>query len=205
VGIYAGTLKRALDLVTATVVVIVILPVILLLSLVLWINNSGSPFFIQPRLGKKNTIFKVIKFKTMNDRRDAAGNLLPDELRLSRLGKWLRKMSLDELPQLFNILSGDMSFVGPRPLLTEYLPLYSAEQGRRHDVKPGITGLAQVNGRNAIDWEEKFRLDVWYVDHLSFWLDLKIIFITIYKVITSEGISGKNVATMERFTGNKKV
>jgi undecaprenyl phosphate N,N'-diacetylbacillosamine 1-phosphate transferase len=197
-------MKPVLDCTIALLLVIIISPALILLSLALWINNSGSPFFIQPRLGKKNDIFNIIKFKTMNDRRDAIGNLLPDDMRLTGLGKWLRKMSLDELPQLFNIISGDMSFVGPRPLLTEYLPLYSAEQSRRHDVKPGITGWAQINGRNAIEWGEKFRLDVWYVDHISFWLDLKIILATINKVISAEGISGKGVATMEKFTGNNR-
>lgn len=169
----------------------------------LFFLNNGKPFFIQPRPGKNEKIFKLIKFKTMNDKRDKLGYLLPDEKRLTVVGKFVRKTSLDEIPQLINVIKGDMSLVGPRPLLVEYLPLYNEEQKRRHEVKPGITGWAQVNGRNAISWEEKFKYDVWYVDHLSFILDLKILLLTIKKVFKREGISSTNAATMERFTGSK--
>jgi lipopolysaccharide/colanic/teichoic acid biosynthesis glycosyltransferase len=166
------------------------------------IANRGEPFFFQPRPGLNGRIFRIVKFRTMNNRRDAKGELLPDAERLTPVGSFVRKTSLDEIPQLINVLKGDMSLIGPRPLLVEYLPLYSREQSRRHDVRPGITGWAQVNGRNAIDWETKFRLDVWYVDHLSFLLDLKIIWLTVLKVFRSEGISAAGSATMEKFTGS---
>ena len=171
---------------------------------VLAVTNRGRIWFIQPRPGYKQKIFSVIKFRTMADARDVEGQLLPDEQRLTGVGKLIRRASLDELPQLINVLKGDMSFVGPRPLLVEYLPLYSPDQQRRHDVLPGITGWAQVNGRNTISWQEKFALDTWYVDHISFLLDLKILFLTALKVVKSEGISSGTSATMERFTGQSR-
>ena len=164
--------------------------------------NKGTPFFFQKRPGKDERIFTIIKFKTMNDRKDPQGNLLPDAERLTPVGKVVRKTSLDELPQLINVLKGDMSLVGPRPLHVRYLPLYNKFQHRRHEVRPGITGWAQVNGRNAIGWDEKFAYDVWYVDHQSFWLDLKILWLTVLKVVRSEGISSATSATMEEFRGN---
>jgi len=171
----------------------------------LWLhfgNRGAGAFFTQERPGQYGKIFKVIKFKTMTDERDENGDLLPDEKRLTKIGKFIRSTSVDELPQLFNVLKGDMSLIGPRPLLPQYLPLYSKEQARRHEVRPGITGWAQVNGRNAISWTKKFELDVWYVDHCSFLLDLKIIFLTVKKVFVREGISSDTSATMEPFIGN---
>ena len=165
-------------------------------------NRGAGAFFTQERPGQYGKIFKVIKFKTMTDERDENGDLLPDEKRLTKIGKFIRSTSVDELPQLFNVLKGDMSLIGPRPLLPQYLPLYSKEQARRHEVRPGITGWAQVNGRNAISWTKKFELDVWYVDHCSFLLDLKIIFLTVKKVFVREGISSDTSVTMEPFTGN---
>lgn len=165
--------------------------------------NKGTPFFFQLRPGWRGAPFKVIKFKTMNDARDEKGEWLPDEVRLTRVGKFVRKTSLDEIPQLLNVIKGDMSLIGPRPLLMEYLPLYSKEQYRRHEVRPGITGWAQVNGRNAISWQQKFAYDVWYVDHLSFTLDVKILLSTIQKVFKAEGISSATAVTMEKFTGNE--
>ncbi len=170
--------------------------------LLLLIANNGKPFFLQQRPGKNEKIFTVIKFKTMNDKKDENGNLLPDEERLTTIGKFIRKTSLDEIPQLLNVIKGDMSLVGPRPLLVEYLPLYNEFEKRRHEVKPGITGWAQVNGRNAISWQQKFEYDVWYVDHLSFGLDMKILFMTFVKVFKSEGINAAGSATMEKFKGN---
>ncbi|GJH40289.1 sugar transferase [Capnocytophaga sp. HP1101] len=170
----------------------------------LWFANDGKPFFYQQRPGKGERIFKIIKFKTMNDRRDATGELLPDAERLTKIGAFVRKTSLDEIPQLLNVLKGDMLLIGPRPLLVKYLPLYNATQRRRHEVKPGITGWAQVNGRNAISWEKKFELDVWYVDHLSFVLDLKILLLTVKKVFIREGISQEGQTTMEEFRGEVK-
>ncbi len=169
----------------------------------LFFNNKGKVFFVQNRPGKNGEIFKIIKFKTMNDKKDAQGNLLSDADRLSVFGKIVRKTSLDEIPQLFNVLIGNMSLIGPRPLLPEYLPLYNSFQRKRHLVKPGITGWAQVNGRNAITWQKKFELDVWYVNHLSFWLDIKIIFLTIKKVFVSEGINAEGEATTIAFKGNE--
>jgi lipopolysaccharide/colanic/teichoic acid biosynthesis glycosyltransferase len=165
------------------------------------IANKGKPFFFQPRPGKNSKIFKVIKFKTMTDQKDALGNLLPDEQRLTPIGNFVRKTSLDEIPQLINVIKGDMSLVGPRPLLVEYLPLYNQTQQRRHEVKPGITGWAQINGRNAIGWDKKFEYDIWYVDHLSFSLDVWILWLTIKKVFKREGISQDGQATMEKFKG----
>ena len=165
-------------------------------------NKGAGAFFLQERPGKDGKIFKVIKFKTMTDERDVAGNLLPDEKRLTKVGKFVRSTSIDELPQLINVLRGNMALIGPRPLLVQYLPLYSPEQARRHEVRPGISGWAQCHGRNAISWTEKFKLDVWYVDHVSLWVDLKIIFITIKKVFIREGISEEGHATMEPFNGS---
>ena len=166
------------------------------------IANDGKPFFYQKRPGRGGHIFSIIKFKTMNDRKDLNGNLLSDAERLTPIGAFVRKTSLDELPQLVNVLLGDMSLIGPRPLLVEYLPLYSERQMKRHEVKPGITGWAQINGRNTVDWPERFEMDVWYVEHLSFLLDLKIIWRTIFKVVKSEGVSSGTSATMEKFQGN---
>jgi lipopolysaccharide/colanic/teichoic acid biosynthesis glycosyltransferase len=167
------------------------------------INNQGKPFFFQKRPGKDEKIFQVIKFKTMNDKKGADGELLPDADRLTKVGVFVRKTSLDEIPQLLNVLKGDMSLIGPRPLLPEYLPLYNETQKKRHNVKPGITGWAQVNGRNAISWKKKFEYDVWYVENLSFLLDVKIIFKTIIKVVRSEDINTENQATTVKFTGNE--
>lgn len=199
---YQKLFKPVLDFVLAFVAFILFSPVFIILFIILLIQNHGRPFFLQPRPGFKGRIFKVIKFKTMNDRRDKSGNLLPDEKRLTSVGRFIRKTSLDEIPQLLNVIKGDMSLVGPRPLLVQYLPLYSEFQKRRHEVKPGITGWAQVNGRNAISWEQKFEYDVWYVDHVSFLFDTRIIFLTIKKVFKSEGISSGSSVTMEHFTGN---
>jgi lipopolysaccharide/colanic/teichoic acid biosynthesis glycosyltransferase len=170
----------------------------------LWIGNKGTPFFTQLRPGKNERIFKLIKFKTMNDKRYQEGNLLGDHERITILGNFVRKSSIDELPQLINVLKGDMSLIGPRPLLIQYLELYDAEQKRRHDVKPGITGWAQVNGRNAIGWERKFELDVWYVDHMNFLLDFKIVIMTIVNIFASKDISNPDHVTMPFFEGNKK-
>ena len=202
-NIYANCLKRVLDFVIAlcafTVSLIILIPV----SIILYFANKGAGvFFLQPRPGKNGKIFKVIKFKTMTDEKDAEGNLLPDEVRLTPMGKFVRSTSIDELPQLINVIKGDMALIGPRPLLVQYLPLYSLQQARRHEVRPGITGWAQVNGRNSISWKQKFEYDVWYVDHLSFLLDLKIIFLTIKKVFVREGISHEGMATMEPFNGH---
>lgn len=181
----------------------VALPILLICILMLLIANRGKIWFTQPRPGRNGRIFTVVKFKTMTDECDAHGHLLSDEKRLTAIGKFIRKTSLDELPQLFNVLKGDMSFVGPRPLLVEYLPLYSAEQARRHEVKPGITGWAQVNGRNTVSWPKKFAYDVWYVEHISLGLDLKILFLTVLKVFKAEGISSETSVTMEKFRGNQ--
>ena len=178
-------------------------PILFLITLWLHFDNKGAgAFFTQERPGRNGKIFKVIKFKTMTDERDVNGDLLPDEQRLTKVGKLIRSTSVDELPQLINVLKGDMALIGPRPLLPQYLPLYNKEQARRHEVRPGITGWAQVNGRNAISWAKKFELDVWYVDHCSFILDLRIIVLTIKKVFVREGISSETSATMEPFTGN---
>lgn len=191
------------DFIIALCVLAVIWPILTVIALWLHFANKGAgTFFLQERPGKNGKIFKVIKFKTMTDERDASGDLLPDEQRLTKVGKFVRSTSIDELPQLFNVLKGDMALIGPRPLLPQYLPLYSKEQARRHEVRPGITGWAQCHGRNAISWTKKFELDVWYVDHCSFLLDLKIIFLTIKKVLVREGISSETSATMEPFTGN---
>lgn len=200
---YSHFLKRILDFLIVFCVLAIIWPILLLLIIWLHFANKGAGvFFIQQRPGKKGKIFKVIKFKTMTDECDVNGDLLPDEKRLTNVGKFLRSTSMDELPQLINVLKGDMALIGPRPLLPQYLPLYDKEQARRHEVRPGITGWAQVNGRNAISWTKKFELDVWYVKHCSFMLDLKIIVLTIRKVFVREGINSNTSVTMESFTGN---
>lgn len=201
--LYRSIIKPLLDFVVSLLVFIVLSPVFIVFVVLLSFANSGKPFFLQPRPGRNNRIFRVIKFKTMNDRKDKNGNLLPDADRLTPIGQFVRKTSIDEIPQLLNVIKGDMSIVGPRPLLVEYLPLYSKEQARRHSVKPGITGWAQVNGRNAISWEQKFTYDVWYVDNMSFALDFKILLLTVRNVVKSEGINSATSATMEKFTGTK--
>lgn len=200
---YKHCLKRCLDFCIALLALLILSP--LLLAVTLWLhfaNKGAGAFFLQPRPGLKGKIFRVIKFKTMTDERDENGELLPDEARLTRVGAFVRSTSIDELPQLINVLKGDMALIGPRPLLVRYLPLYSPEQMRRHDVRPGITGWAQCHGRNAISWTEKFRLDVWYVDNLSFLTDCRVIIDTIRTVVKREGISQEGNATMEAFTGN---
>ena len=200
---YQHFIKRIIDFIVALTVLTVLSPVILLLWLWLVVENRNSgAFFIQRRPGLHGKIFNIYKFKTMNDKCDSSGNLLPDEQRLTSAGRFIRSTSLDELPQLWNVLCGQMSLVGPRPLLPQYLPLYSSEQARRHNVLPGITGWAQVNGRNAISWTEKFKLDCYYVDHISFALDLKILFLTVKKVFIREGISQEGRATMDFFDGH---
>lgn len=197
-------IKRITDMVVSLIAIILLAPILLIVYLL--VNGKlGSPaLFKQERPGLQGKIFTMYKFRTMTDQRDAEGNLLPDEVRLTRFGKLLRKTSLDELPELFNILKGDMSFVGPRPLLIRYLDRYTPQQARRHEVRPGLTGWAQVNGRNAISWEEKFKLDVWYVDNWNLWLDLKIFIITFIKVFKREGISSAEHVTMEEFMGSRK-
>lgn len=194
--------KRLFDLLLAALALIVLSPVLLLVSLLVALGQGFPILFRQPRPGYRGEIFTVFKFRTMRQATDHNGAPLPDERRLTKLGKFLRATSLDELPELFNVLRGEMSIVGPRPLLIQYLPLYNAEQARRHDVLPGITGWAQVHGRNAITWQEKFKLDVWYVDHWTFWLDLKILALTLLKVLKREGVSQPGQATAEPFRGN---
>lgn len=201
--LYRNCFKRILDFCLTLSALVILSPFLLLIAIWLHFANKGAGvFFTQKRPGKGGKIFKVIKFKTMTDERDANGNLLPDEQRLTKVGRFVRSTSIDELPQLINVLKGDMALIGPRPLLVQYLPLYNKEQARRHEVRPGITGWAQCHGRNAISWSKKFELDVWYVDHCSFLLDLKIILLTIKKVLVREGISSETSATMEPFTGN---
>ncbi len=195
-------IKRVVDIVGASVGIILLAPVMLAVALLVLLTMGRPVLFRQQRPGLRGKPFTLYKFRTMRDARTASGELLPDDLRLTTFGKWLRSTSLDELPELFNVLKGEMSLVGPRPLLMEYLPRYSPEQARRHEVKPGITGWAQVNGRNALTWEEKFRMDVWYVDHWNLWLDVKILLLTIWKVLKREGISAEGSATMPVFTGN---
>jgi lipopolysaccharide/colanic/teichoic acid biosynthesis glycosyltransferase len=200
---YATLIKPLLDRFAALIALCLLSPVFVLLMILLFLTGHRPVFFTQRRIGKNNREFKVIKFKSMNDRKDDQGKLLPDAVRLTSFGKWIRKTSLDEIPQLINVITGDMSMIGPRPLLPQYLPLYNHEQKRRHEVMPGITGWAQVNGRNAISWKEKFKLDVWYVDHQSLFLDIRIIFLTLFKIIKKEGISQLGQATMEPFKGNE--
>jgi sugar transferase EpsL len=201
---YRNRGKRAFDLSLAWVAALVLSPLLALLWLLVWTRVGKPAFFRQERPGWRGRPFTVLKFRTMTDARDLAGNLFPDAERLTAFGRWLRRTSLDELPELFNVLKGDMSLVGPRPLLMEYLPRYSPEQARRHEVRPGITGWAQVNGRNAISWEEKFKLDVWYVDHCSLWLDLKILVLTVIQVFQRKGISAGGHATMPVFEGRAR-
>lgn len=196
-------MKRLFELILVIVTLFFLAPVFFLLMIVVHYKLGAPIFFRQIRPGKSGHPFELIKFRTMTGDRNEDGELLPDAERLTNFGKFLRSSSLDELPALWNVLKGDMSLVGPRPLLMEYLPLYSAEQRRRHDVNPGITGWAQVNGRNAISWEDKFKLDVWYVDNQSRWLDIKILLLTVKKVVVKENVSADNHATMERFTGNE--
>ena len=199
---YKHGLKRVIDFILVFIVLVVIWPILLLITIWLHFANKGAgAFFTQERPGKDGKIFRVIKFKSMTDERDASGKLLPDAKRLTHVGKFVRATSIDELPQLINVLKGDMALIGPRPLLPEYLPLYSEEQARRHEVRPGITGLAQVNGRNAISWSRKFELDVWYVEHCSLLLDVRIMLLTIKKVFAKEGIVKDGMATTVRFDG----
>lgn len=200
---YESLIKPFFDKLLALLVLILASPIFIPVIILLGFTNDGKVWFVQQRPGYRGKIFRVIKFKTMNDKKDVYGNLLSDAERLTSVGKFIRKTSLDEIPQMINVLKGDMSFVGPRPLLVEYLSLYNEIQRKRHDVKPGITGWAQVNGRNAISWEKKFELDVWYVEHISFWIDLKILFLTMIKIFKAEGISSEGSATMEKFRGNK--
>jgi len=205
---YAKYFKRPLDFILSLIALIVLLPLLLILTVVGAVAMRGNPFFIQPRPGKmgkdgKEKVFKLIKFRTMDNQKDKDGNLLPDDVRLNRYGRWLRKTSCDELLELINILAGDMSIVGPRPLLVKYLPRYSTEQRRRHEVCPGITGLAQVNGRNAIGWEKRFEYDIQYVDNITFFGDVKIIFQTVGRIFKREGICSNTSATMEEFTGSE--
>lgn len=200
---YKKFFKRFFDFWIALIALICISPILLVVTIWLHFANKGAgAFFFQERPGKDGKIFKVIKYKTMTDERDAEGNLLPDAQRLTKVGSFVRSTSIDELPQLINVLKGDMSLIGPRPLLPEYLPLYSKEQARRHEVRPGISGWAQCHGRNAISWTEKFKLDVWYVDHVSLWTDIKVIWITFMKVLKRADINKEGVATTERFNGS---
>jgi len=198
---YNNFFKRFFDFFIALIGFIILSPLFITITIALYFANQGKPFFFQERPGLNERIFKIIKFKTMNDKKDKNGKFLSDGERLTAIGKFVRKTSLDEIPQLINVLKGDMAIIGPRPLLNHYLPLYSAEQRLRHNVRPGITGWAQVNGRNAISWKKKFELDVYYVNHISFSLDIKIFFMTIKKVFKSEGISKEGHATTEGFNG----
>ncbi|HLN96116.1 MAG TPA: sugar transferase [Flavobacterium sp.] len=199
---YRDIIKPVWEFMLALVIALILLPVILLLTLLLAISNRGQPFFLQERPGKGGKLFKLIKFKTMRDAFYPDGTPLPDKERITKVGAFVRGFSLDEFPQLFNVLKGDMAIIGPRPLLVSYLPLYSPEQARRHEVKPGITGWAQIKGRNALSWDEKFRYDVWYVDNLSFATDMKIFWLSFAKVVKRDGIDNSATHTMQRFTGN---
>ena len=199
---YKSFFKRILDFFTSLTGFILLSPVFILITVGLFFANRGKPFFFQIRPGKNERLFKIIKFKTMNDKKDNSGQLLPDSERLTKIGALVRKTSLDEIPQLLNVIIGDMSLIGPRPLLTQYLPLYNDFQKQRHHIRPGITGWAQINGRNAISWSQKFEYDVWYVTNCSFILDVKILFLTIKKVFVREGISQEGEVTMEVFKGN---
>lgn len=199
---YRSFFKRLLDISIASVAFVIAFPIFVIITILLFIVNRGKPFFFQKRPGKNERIFSVVKFKTMTDQKSDKGELLPDYLRITAVGRFVRKTSLDEIPQLLNVIKGDMSLIGPRPLLVSYLPLYNQEQKRRHEIRPGITGWAQVNGRNAISWEQKFEYDVWYVDHLSFMLDLKIIILTFFKVLKSEGINAEENISMQKFKGS---
>lgn len=201
---YRYLFKRLFDFAASIFGILILSPLLFILTLGLYYANNGKPFFLQKRPGKNGKIFSIIKFKTMTDKRDASGNLLSDEKRLTKIGNFVRKTSLDEIPQLINVLKGDMSLIGPRPLLPEYLSLYNDFQRKRNNVKPGITGWAQVNGRNAISWEQKFEYDVWYVENFNFKIDLKITIMTIKKIFMAEGISQEGQATSEEFKGNKR-
>ncbi|MGG2092734.1 sugar transferase [Bacillus sp. S13(2024)] len=196
-------MKRLFDVLISSCLLLLFSGILLTVFILIRIKLGSPVIFKQKRPGLQGKLFYIYKFRTMTNEKDQQGNLLPDDARLTSFGKLLRKLSLDELPQLINVIKGDISLVGPRPLLIEYLPLYTAEQARRHEVRPGITGWAQVNGRNAISWEDKFTLDVWYIDNLSFWLDIKILFLTVVKVFKTEGISQQGHATMEKFNGSK--
>lgn len=198
---YKAFVKPFFDILSAAIGLVVLSPLLIVITVLLTLANNGKPFFFQLRPGKNGKIFKIVKFKTMNDKKDNDGKLLPDAERLTKIGAFVRKTSLDEIPQLINVVLGDMSVVGPRPLLTNYMHLYNEFQNRRHEVKPGITGWAQVNGRNAISWDQKFAYDVWYVDNISFTLDVKILLKTIIKVIKSDGINSADAATIEPFDG----
>ena len=195
--------KQLIDFFIALISFSLLSPLFLFIIIGLFFVNEGRPFFVQVRPGKHGKLFKIVKFKTMNDKKDSEGNLLSDEQRLTKIGSFVRKTSIDEIPQLINVLKGDMSLIGPRPLLPEYLSLYNKNQKRRHEVKPGITGWAQVNGRNAISWQQKFEYDVWYVENISFRLDMKIVLLTIKKIIIKEGINSADSATINPFNGNK--
>lgn len=198
---YPNKIKPFLDFISSIIGMILLSPLFILITVLLFISNNGKPFFFQLRPGKNGKIFKIIKFKTMNDKRNSQGELLPDSERLTKIGNLVRKTSLDEIPQLLNVAKGEMSIIGPRPLLTNYLHMYTNFQNRRHEVKPGITGWAQVNGRNAISWDKKFAHDVWYVENISFPLDIKILFYSIGKVVSSQGINAADAATIEPFNG----
>ena len=200
---YKDFFKRIFDFSAALLGLLILSRIFLFVMIGLFFANKGKPFFFQSRPGKDERLFKIVKFKTMTDKKDSKGNLLPDEKRLTKLGQFVRKTSLDEIPQLLNVLLGNMSLIGPRPLLPQYLPLYNSLQRRRHEVRPGITGWAQVNGRNAISWEEKFNFDIWYVENYSFLLDIKILFLTVKKVIIREGISADGEATTTAFKGTE--
>ncbi len=202
-GNWSRKMKRVFDFIVAFCTLLTLLPVIVIVALLIRFKLGSPILFTQDRPGLNGKVFKMMKFRTMLDGKDKQGNLLPDHERMTKFGAFLRSTSLDELPGLFNVLKGDMSLVGPRPLLLQYLPLYNSNQARRHDVRPGITGWAQVNGRNAISWEDKFKLDVWYVDNQSFWLDIKILFLTVKKVFVREGISADGHVTIEPFKGSK--
>lgn len=203
-GIYARYIKRIMDVILSVVALVILSPIILIFTIIGTIQMRGNPFFVQERPGKDGKIFKLVKFRTMTNKKDKQGNLLPDEQRLAAYGKFLRSTSMDELLELYNIAKGDMSIVGPRPLLTKYLPLYNDYQKHRHDVRPGLTGYAQVHGRNAISWEEKFDMDVKYVQHITFIGDVSIILKTVYKVLKRDGISSNSSLTMEEFKGTPK-
>lgn len=200
---YTSVIKNILDFITALIALFILSPFFIAIVLILFFSNNGKPFFVQKRPGKNEQIFKILKFKTMNDKKGPDGQLLSDHERMTKIGKFIRKTSLDEIPQLLNVIKGDMSIVGPRPLLVSYLPLYNKEQAKRHNVKPGITGWAQINGRNAISWEDKFKYDVWYVKNISFTTDVKILWKTFGKVFKSEGVSASEEVTMELFRGSK--
>jgi len=200
--VYKFFFKRIIDFLIALIGLILLSPVFIVVMILLYFANQGKPFFLQARPGLNEKIFNIIKFKTMNDKKDGQGNYLPDSERLTRIGSFIRQTSLDELPQLINVLKGDMALIGPRPLLPQYLSLYNESQKRRHNIRPGITGWAQVNGRNAISWTMKFELDIWYIDNVSFATDCKVMFLTLKKVIKKEGINQADQATVEAFTGN---